>query len=144
LVYNHETMQKKLIQWIVLSQQPFTIIEEPSFHSFVKVLHPTTKLPTANTVKKYIMDFYTIEIQRVKEILQSVPGKISFTIDIWTSPSMKSFLAITAHFINVEWELQSIILDFIQIWGSHTGENIKKIFVTCLESYGIQTKVSFF
>ena len=38
------------------------------------------------------MDFYNIEIQRVKEILQSVSGKISFIIDIWTSSSIKSFV----------------------------------------------------
>ena len=137
-------MQKKLIQWIVLSQQPFTIIEEISFQNFVDTLYPAIKLPSANTIKNHIINIYDSEIKKIKEVIQNIPGKISYTIDIWTSPSAKSFLAITAHFMDKEWKLQSILLDFVQIWGSHTGENIKNIFVSCLENFGIQTKVSFF
>jgi len=137
-------MQKKLIQWIILSQQPFTIVEEISFQNFVNTLYPAIKFPSANTIKNHIINIYGSKIEKIKEIMQNISGKISYTIDIWTSPSAKSFLAITAHFINKEWELQLIFLDFVQIWGPHTGENIKKIFVSCLENFGIQTKVSFF
>ena len=49
-MYNKNTMQKKLIQWIVLSQQPFTIIEEVSFQNFIKTFYSAVKLPTANTI----------------------------------------------------------------------------------------------
>ena len=76
--------------------------------------------------------------------MQNISEKILYTIDIWISPVAKSFLAITAHFMDKEWELQSILLDFVQIWGSHTGENIKNIFVSCLENFEIQIKISFF
>ena len=76
--------------------------------------------------------------------MQNILGKISYTIDIWTSPLAKSFLAITAHFMDKEWKLQSILLDFVQIWGPHTGENIKNIFISCLENFKIQIKISFF
>ena len=64
--------------------------------------------------------------------------------DIWTSPATKAFLVITAHFIDKKWKLQSLIIDFIQIWGTHTGENIRKTFIEGLENFSIQTKVSLF
>jgi hypothetical protein len=57
---------------------------------------------------------------------------------------MKAFLVITAHFIDTEWKLQNIILDFVQIWDPHTGENIKEAFVSSLEKFAVQEKVSLF
>src|SRR5277367_1906993 len=130
-------MKKKLIRWIVINQQPFTVIE------FIRLFHSVTKLSTANTIKKNIMDCYSSEIKKIREILQNFPGRISYTTDIWTSISVEAFIVITAHFINKEWKLQSVIVDFIQIWGKHSGENIKKIFISFLQDFEIQTKVNF-
>jgi len=39
--------------------------------------------------------------------------------------------------------MQSIILDFVPISRAHSGENLKNSFVTYLENFAIQTKVSF-
>ena len=135
-------MRNKLIEWIITSQQPFTVVEEPSFLDFVHSLHPSALIPSADTIKRNIFNLYETKIVKVKDFFQKVPGKISFTTDIWTSPSNKAFLSLTAHFINTEWKLQNIIVDFIQIYGSHTGENIKNTFVLGLENLSIENKVN--
>lgn len=137
-------MKKKLVQWIVINQHSFTIVEEFAFQEFIQTISPAIKIPSATTIKKNIMRFYLSEREKIKEILQEVSGQISFTTDIWTSPSTKAFVVITAHFIDKEWKLQNLIIDFIQIWGTHTGENIKNIFVKILEDFRIHTKVSLF
>jgi hypothetical protein len=134
-------MREKLVQWVITSQQPFTVVEEPSFIEFVHTLHPGVLLPSADTVKRNIYDLYEENVGKIKNILQMVPGKISFTTDIWTSPSTKSFLSLTAHFIDKDWKLQSVIIDFIQMYGSHTGENIKNTFISGLENLSIKNKV---
>ena len=77
-------------------------------------------------------------------MLQNFPDQISYTTDIWISISIKVFLIITAHFINKEWELQSVIVNFIQIWGKYSGENIKEIFISFLQDFEIQLKVKNF
>lgn len=69
--------------------------------------------------------------------------KISFTIDGWTSSNNVSFLGITAHLITNEWELKSLLLDFIKLDGPHSGDNIKVAFLKSLSSYNIESKVSF-
>jgi hypothetical protein len=137
-------MKKKLVQWIVINQHPFTIVQEAAFVEFIQTLTPNAKIPTANVIKNNIMDFYLVEQEKIQEILQDTKGRISFTTDIWTSVSMKAFMVITAHYIDKEWKLQNIVIDFIQIWGTHTGENIKEIFVSSLEKFMIKTKVSLF
>lgn len=89
------------------------------------------------------MKFYENDKERIKNILRNISGKISFTTDCWTSPSSKSFMSITAHFINKNWELQHILLDFIEMYDSHTGLNLKNTFVLGLENFSIENKVTF-
>lgn len=136
-------MINNLVKWIVIKQHAFTIVEEPDFINFIHSLHPTTKIPSADTIKSYISNFYKTDKEKVQKILSNIPGKISFTIDCWTSPSAKSFLSITAHYINKDWELQHILLDFIEMFDSHTGQHLKETFVTGLENFSIEKKVFF-
>lgn len=70
-----------------------------------------------------------------------MPGRISFTVDTWTSPNTHSFLGINAHWINQDWQLTSILIDFIKLSGSHSRENLAKAFIDCIQDFGIQTKV---
>ena len=70
------------------------------------------------------------------------PGVISLTLDTWTSPNAISFLGITAHWIDDDWNLIEILADFCKLSGSHTGENIADTFVDSCKKLGILTKVS--
>jgi len=65
------------------------------------------------------MNLYTANIVKMQESFQDILGKISFTLDIWTSPSTKSFLAITAHYIDKDWKLRNVLVNFIQIFGKN-------------------------
>ena len=134
-------MKAELIRWIVINQHPFTIVEESNFINFVYSLYPTAIISSSDIIKNYIMNSYEINKEKIQSFLQNLSEKILFITDIWTSPSAKSFLSLTAHFINKKWELQNVIIDFIQIHDSHTGENIKNVFVSCLDNLSIQNKV---
>ena len=57
---------------------------------------------------------------------------------------MKSFILITAYFINEKWELKHILLDFIKIYNTYISQNIKNTFILGLESVAIEKKVQFF
>jgi len=98
-------------------------------------------MPLANTIKRYTVNSYETVRTNMQNILENLSSKISFTTDIGTSPNTKSFLSLTAHFINENWELQNVLVDFIQIHGSHTGKNIKNTFVSGLNNLSIQNKV---
>jgi hypothetical protein len=119
----------------------FIVVEKLHFLNYTHLLHPTAKIPTADTIKSYITNFYVTDKEKIQNILSNLPGKISFTIDCWTSPSVKSFLAITAHFINKDWELQHTLLDFIEMFDSHTAQNLKEAFLSGLEHFSIENKV---
>ncbi|CAB4376342.1 unnamed protein product [Rhizophagus irregularis] len=139
--YDKDIMMKILIRWIVIHQHSFTIVEENYFINFVHSLHPSAKIPSADTIKNKIMTYYEEDKVKMKALLKDLPSKVSFTMDCWTSPSTKSFLSITAHFINKEWNLQNIIIDFIQTQDLHTGSNIKDAFLLGISNMSLESKI---
>ncbi|GBC32317.2 zinc finger BED domain-containing protein RICESLEEPER 2-like [Rhizophagus irregularis DAOM 181602=DAOM 197198] len=92
-----ENLRKWLTNWIILEDLPFTIVE-----GWLKWI-----------LKKVTGGFHL-----------ETSGKLSLSLDIWTSTVVKSYMEITVHFIDNSWHLQQITLDFIELEGSHTGKNI--------------------
>jgi hypothetical protein len=51
-------------------------------------------------------------------------------------------LGISVYWIDNEWQLKSITLDFCVLFGSHTGDNLAQKFLEVLQDFGISTKVN--
>ena len=66
---------------------------------------------TRNTIKKEIMKIYENERATTLKLLDSLDGRVAITSDMWTSTSQKrGYMAITAHYVDGCWNLQSQIL----------------------------------
>ena len=71
----------------------------------------------------------------LKEKLEQNKSRISFTTDIWTSPNQIEYMAITYHYIDEDFKLKAGLLDFFPFPGSHTGEDIGRMFVEVLVKF---------
>ena len=74
------------------------------------------------------------------------PGKISVTADGWTADNTKgSFFGMTAHWVEVsgrKWQLQSEVVGFQGVSGSHSGLNLGRYFIRLCDRVGITTSKS--
>src|SRR4030095_2140389 len=102
---------------------------------------PDVAIPSGHTVKRDAMKRHHEQERGVGERLRNAGGKISVTLDCWTSPNNTAFLGITAHYIDNDWALQSFLLDFVPLPGDHTGENLCEAFVGVCERRGILDKL---
>ena len=77
-------MLKGLVEWIIINQHSFIIVEEPKFIDYIHILNSDAVLISADTIKKRIMDLYTANIVKMQEAFpfQDILGKISFTLDV--------------------------------------------------------------
>jgi hypothetical protein len=73
--------------------------------------------------------------------VQNLDSKVSITFDGWTAVVMVCYIAVTAHWINEDWELERSLLAFDQLRGSHSGENLADELYTLLKEYGLKSKV---
>ena len=113
-VFDQQQSCHEFASTIVLHEYPLSIVDHIGFRKFVKSLQPCFKLVSRNTIKGDILKIY--ELQRLKNcnILEKLGSKIAITTDMWTSSNTKKgFMAITAHYIDESWILQSQILRYV-------------------------------
>lgn len=84
---------------------------------------------------------FLVLVQLMYASLQNTPGRMSFSLDCWTSPNCIAFLGITAHYIDEEWNLKNKLIDFVDLSGPHSGENLCAAFINSLDGLGILSKV---
>lgn len=122
---------------MVTCNQPFTEVEQESFLEMIQILNPAAETISSSTVKRDVIKKFQEKVKVMIAYLKKIPGKISFTIDAWTSKNVLPFVAIRAHWINSEWVYETVLLDFVYIEGSHDGKKFSDLFLQCLERFEI-------
>lgn len=140
-VLSDEEFRDLLVRWVIRTDQPFTVVENADFRALINMKSPDTAIPSGHTVKRDVMKRYREQERGVGEQLRNAGSRISVTLDCWTSPNNEGFLGITGHYIDDNWVLQSLLLDFVPMHGDHTGENLCGAFVGVCEQRGILDKL---
>ena len=63
------------------------------------------------------------------------------TSDLWTSIISEGYTCLTAHYVNENWELKNIILNFCHMPPPHTGTHLLEKILSFLEEWGIEKKI---
>jgi len=156
-----------VMDWIVMVDQPFTAPESPWFRQIIRVCNPEAPLISDDMIRAWLLKELEECVQVAKPLLhvsisfactcatiilissnncQQQIRRFAMTTDVWTSPNNRfAFIAITAHYIDILTDcvvLQHTLLNFIQIEGSHKGENLANYIVTSLKEWGLLDQVS--
>ncbi|CAB4403415.1 unnamed protein product [Rhizophagus irregularis] len=134
IAFSNAAFRENLAIWVASDDQPFTVTEGDKFQRLIKLCNAKVEIPSADTVRNDILKLYNNYRTNMKNKLQNVPGKLSFTLDCWTSTNTVAFLGITCHYIDINWNLHDILVDFVHLSGSHTGENLAKAFLSCVDN----------
>ncbi|XP_046562724.1 zinc finger BED domain-containing protein 4-like [Haliotis rubra] len=100
-------------------------------------LEPKYTLPSRATLsRKVIPDLY----EKVKEVKAGLKAShsVALTTDGWTSRATQSYITITAHFIDEEWELKNKVLQTRQMFDSHTGVNIADVLKQAIDDWELK------
>ncbi|KAJ2954342.1 hypothetical protein O0L34_g2603 [Tuta absoluta] len=131
-----------LMQLFIYDYQPFSIVEDRGFKAFVEGLNPSYVLPTRKVLSNnYLPALYEACLANTKEHLESQALSVCLTSDIWTSSTNDPYLGLTAHYIDEDFLLKSVLLECCPLPGSHTGENIKDNIVRILHEWKLKDRV---
>ncbi|KAK2377208.1 zinc finger BED domain-containing protein RICESLEEPER [Trifolium repens] len=121
--YNLENVKKLIAEAIIMHDYPLSIV---ALRRVFVALQPLFKVPSRNTIKKEVLKVYDFEKTCAMKMLDSHEGRVAITTDMWTASNQKKgYMAVTAHYIDGSWTLQSRILRFIYVPAPHTSENLK-------------------
>ncbi|KAG6537101.1 hypothetical protein ZIOFF_002182 [Zingiber officinale] len=141
--FDQEASRCMLAEMIILHEYPLTIVEHHGFRKLLASLQPLFKVPCRNTIKSDILKLYDYEKTKVLSLLECNKGRIALTTDMWTASNQrKGFLALTAHFIDDNWTLQSRILRFAYVRSPHTLEVLANVIVKSMMDWNIDRNIS--
>lgn len=98
---------------IVTDFQPFKAVEDKGFKQFVNLLNPNYSLPTRQAISKTLNPFeYQKCVASVEDLIKNEADNVCLTTDCWTSRCNESYIAVTAHFVNKDFILKSVLLEY--------------------------------
>jgi hypothetical protein len=120
---------------------PFSLVESSHFNDFIQNLNPKFQCPGRSSLKTEIMNQFDNKREYVVNFIKNIPGRCSFTTDIWSSIKNEAFIGVTIHYINNEWELKHFTLEVARITGSHTGNAIYEFLNELLIELHLKDKI---
>ncbi|KAH9786839.1 BED-type domain-containing protein [Citrus sinensis] len=141
--FDPDVTRRKMARAIVMHEYPLSIVEHQGLRDVMSSLNQLWKPVSRNTIKKEILDMYECERAKYINVLEQTQGRIAITTDMWTAENQtKAYMAITAHFIDDAWALRSILLSFLEVPGSHTGQVLCDKLMGSLLELNIERKLS--
>ncbi|XP_050896669.1 zinc finger BED domain-containing protein RICESLEEPER 2-like [Lathyrus oleraceus] len=123
--------------FVVLDEQPFSVVEGEGFNFHSKVMQPQFTIPSRRTVARDCFQLHLDEEQKLKAFFKSDCNRLVLTIDCWTSIQNLNYLTLTTHFVDNEWKYQKIIISFVVILN-HKGETVGRKIEEVLKDWGIR------
>ncbi|XP_048613515.1 zinc finger BED domain-containing protein DAYSLEEPER-like [Brassica napus] len=80
------------------------------------------------------------EKANLRKVLSEVPGRISFTTDLWRAITVEGYLCLTAHYLDANGKLHAKIVEFCAFPPPHTGASIAMKLMEILKEWGLEKK----
>ena len=126
---SQEEFHEMLVEAIVKHNLPFTFVEYKGIRKIFTYLNLDVEHISRNTTKADVIKIYMKEKDYIKNKLKITFGRICLTSDLWTSVTSERYICLTVHYVNENWELKNIILNFCHMQPLHKnsfiGENFK-------------------
>jgi hypothetical protein len=141
--YNEDIFMGKLLTWIVTSDQPFSVVDDPKFVDLLQYLKKdvTFNVDSRRTIMRRLEELYEQQKELFKQKLNGFKSKYSITCDVWTAKNQYSFFGFTIHYIDDNWQSQEGLLAFKYLQGEHDGLSLSKAMIEVLEDYGFAKRL---
>ena len=119
---------------------PFAFVESDGYKTFMNLIAPNYKIPRRNAITQNIEKLSAKLTSELKMEITTVKS-ITFTTDGWSDLNYKSYLGLTAHYLNPnnETELKSLMLGVIQLEAAHTSKYLCEKIEELFEKWGVNT-----
>ncbi|EED20862.1 hypothetical protein TSTA_080950, partial [Talaromyces stipitatus ATCC 10500] len=129
-----------LLNWIILTSQPFTCVEQPSFKTMLRSTGSQDSILSADTILCRLSLWLDAVDSELRGLMSSA-SSIALSLDGWTSQNSLPMLAINAYWMSSDFQQYQACIEFVEIKGNHLGENLANIVTIALQRFHISNKV---
>ncbi|MBW0538068.1 hypothetical protein O181_077783 [Austropuccinia psidii MF-1] len=104
-----ESLKTELVYFVSYWDLPLSIIESKSFLQLLELCNPSVpnNLVQCTEFKGHLCKLFYFHKEHIHKIITKARTFVSFTTDLWTSPNVKAFMAVTAHFMDCDFKFNS-------------------------------------
>ena len=136
--YDAGLFRRSVNEMIVLNELPFSFVESEGFRRLCHNVLPMYTVHCRKTATEDIFGMFMKEKASLKHLFCFEQNRVSLTTDIWTTPTTSySYMVVTAHWIDRNWDMQKRIISFNPV-TDHKGETIAEHLSQCLVDWGIE------
>ena len=119
---------------------PISMVTGEGFRELIAYIEPEYRLPSATHFTHLTEQRYEAVKQKMREILQGCADSVAITADVWMSTATDSYLTVTAHYLNEQWEIKSIVSGTLPLFESHTASHLATWIKEMVENIGVHTE----
>ncbi|MBW0560998.1 hypothetical protein O181_100713 [Austropuccinia psidii MF-1] len=116
-VLSPSSLKTALVYFICDANLPLSITKSPAFQALLELCNPavTNILVCGASLTAHLTNIYFYHQESICNYLLSNKLYFLFTTDAWTSPNITAYLAITAHYIDTDFKITSVIIGLSKI-----------------------------
>ncbi|XP_065197184.1 zinc finger BED domain-containing protein 4-like [Sycon ciliatum] len=135
-----EALTQLLVDWITTDMRPLNIVNDDGLKRLLRFMEPSFNVPSRTHIASVVKRKHSDGKEEVKAMMKSA-RRVAVTTDGWTSKAVRSYSTFTAHFLDDNWDLQSVVLATRPLDDRHTAVNIAAQLKEIVEEFGISEKV---
>ncbi len=136
-----ETQKKAttaLARLIVDAKLPFNMVTNKAFRDFIQTLNKHVPSISRRTIVREIENEFKERMPMIKECIRKVDSNITLTCDVWSSRTLRGYFVVTAHWIDDNFELQNVVLDFVHFPPPHDQSSTKSLLLKIIHDFQIE------
>ncbi|CAI5977952.1 unnamed protein product [Closterium sp. NIES-65] len=141
-------LRQAITKLVVTCDLPFHIVEAEAFRELLILLNRNCAqknfIPSRWTVSRDTVVYAAAALQSAIAEMLAKEGdlgcRVSFTIDMWTSPNNRVWLVVTGHWIDENYQLRTMVFGFREIHGRHTGKQMARVVEETVVQWGLETR----
>ncbi|XP_048054650.1 E3 SUMO-protein ligase ZBED1-like [Megalobrama amblycephala] len=126
---------------VVKDVLPISVVCGEGFQELLGYIEPNYEIPSRCTITRRIEACFDERKKTLKSQLESTKF-VSLTTDCWTALTTESYITITCHYIDEDWQIHSAVLLTQSMPSRHTAENLSAKLIDAVETWGLNGKVS--
>lgn len=139
--FDQDRCNQEIAKMIIMHEYPLHIVEHSGFINFVHTLQPQFNMVSFNSIQGDCVALFLREKQNLSNTLNGIPGRVSLTLDMWTSDENLGYVFLTGHFIDGEWKLHRQILNVVMVPSPESDDAFAQAVVACLADWSLESRL---
>lgn len=136
-----EEKTQRICLMVVKDILPISVVCGEGFQELLTFIEQNYDIPSRATITRRIKTCFEERKISLKTQLSRTKF-VALTTDCWTALTTESYITVTCHYIDENWQVKSALLITQSMANRHTAENLTAKLVDTVETWGLDGKVS--